>query len=146
MRSTCRYCKGTGKYIKFPCSECDANGVSIQRKKVRIPVPAGKRFRNYIQNCSICAVILFISVTYLSVSFLGVDNGHVLRITVPNREVFATVRIEKNNYFKREGINVYTEATISVSQAALGGTVRVQGVYEDQTIQVLFMLNKLTNL
>ncbi|XP_034239326.1 protein tumorous imaginal discs, mitochondrial-like isoform X1 [Thrips palmi] len=106
MRSTCRYCKGTGKYIKFPCTECDGNGISIQRRKVKIPVPA------------------------------GVDNGHVLRITVPNREVFATVRIEKNNYFKRDGVNVHTEATISVSQAALGGTVRVQGVYEDQTIQV----------
>jgi len=70
-----------------------------------------------------------------------VDNGHVLRITVPNKEIFATVRIEKNNYFRREGTNVYTEATISVSQAALGGTIRVQGVYEDQTIQVLLMFN-----
>lgn len=65
------------------------------------------------------------------------DNGHVLRITVPNREVFATIRIEKNDYFRREGVNVYTDANISVAQAALGGTVRVQGVYEDQTIQVL---------
>lgn len=34
---------------------------------------------------------------------------------------------------------MYTEATISLSQAALGGTVRVQGVYEDQTIQVLLL-------
>ncbi len=71
-------------------------------------------------------------------SFLseGVDNGHVLRIQIPNREVFATVRIEKSRYFKREGENVYTDATISLSQAALGGTIHIQGVNENQTVQV----------
>ncbi|KAJ1528871.1 hypothetical protein ONE63_007242 [Megalurothrips usitatus] len=106
MRSTCRGCKGTGKFIKYPCPDCDAKGISIQRRKISIPVPA------------------------------GVDNGHVLRIRVPNREVFATVKIEKSRYFRREGANVYTEATISLAQAALGGTLIVQGVYENQTIQV----------
>ena len=43
MRSTCRGCKGSGQHIKFPCDECDANGISIQRKKIKIPVPAGKQ-------------------------------------------------------------------------------------------------------
>lgn len=32
---------------------------------------------------------------------------------------------------------MHTEANISLSQALLGGTIRVQGVYEDQTIQVM---------
>ncbi|KAK3922939.1 Protein tumorous imaginal discs, mitochondrial [Frankliniella fusca] len=106
MRSSCRGCKGSGKYIKFPCTECDAVGICIQKKKISIPVPA------------------------------GVDNGHVLRIQVPNREVFATVRIENSRYFRREGANVYTDATISLSQAALGGTIHIQGVNENQTVQV----------
>lgn len=106
MRSSCRGCKGSGQWIKFPCDECDAKGICIQKRKISIPVPA------------------------------GVDNGHVLRIQVPNREVFATVRIEKSAYFTRKGADVYTEATISLSQAVLGGTVRIQGVYEDQTIQI----------
>ncbi|XP_026283925.1 protein tumorous imaginal discs, mitochondrial isoform X2 [Frankliniella occidentalis] len=106
MRSTCRGCKGTGKYIKFPCPECDAKGIAIQKRKISIPVPA------------------------------GVDNGYVLRIQVPNREVFATVRIEKSKYFKREGANVHTDATISLSQAVLGGTIQIQGVRENQTVQV----------
>lgn len=32
---------------------------------------------------------------------------------------------------------MHTDANISLSQALLGGTIRVQGVYEDQTIQII---------
>lgn len=46
-------------------------------------------------------------------------------------------RVEKSNYFRRDGADVHTEATISLSQAILGGTIRVQGVYEDQVIQIM---------
>lgn len=45
--------------------------------------------------------------------------------------------VEKSRYFRRDGSDVHTEANISLSQAVLGGTIRVQGVYEDQTIQVV---------
>lgn len=44
--------------------------------------------------------------------------------------------MEKSSYFRREGADVHTDAEISLSQAVLGGTIRVQGVYEDQVIQV----------
>lgn len=45
-------------------------------------------------------------------------------------------RVEKSAYFRREGADIHTDAEISLSQAVLGGTIRVQGVYEDQVIQV----------
>lgn len=51
--------------------------------------------------------------------------------------------MEKSRYFRRDGSDVHTEAEISLSQAILGGTIRVQGVYEDQTLQVMLsLLNK----
>lgn len=46
------------------------------------------------------------------------------------------VRVEKSSYFRRDGADVHTDAEISLAQALLGGTIRVQGVYETQTIQV----------
>lgn len=46
-------------------------------------------------------------------------------------------RVEKSSYFRREGADVHTDADISLSQAILGGTIRIQGVYETQTIQIL---------
>ncbi|XP_055704480.1 protein tumorous imaginal discs, mitochondrial-like isoform X2 [Phlebotomus papatasi] len=107
MRSTCRYCQGTRQYIKFPCVECDAKGQTVQRRRITVPVPA------------------------------GVEDGQTVRMGVGNKELFITFRVEKSNYFRRDGADVHTEATISLSQAILGGTIRVQGVYEDQVIQIM---------
>lgn len=55
---------------------------------------------------------------------------------VGKKEIFVTFRIDKSDYFKRDGADVHTEADISVSQALLGGTIRIQGIYEDHTLQV----------
>lgn len=107
MRSTCRYCAGSGSYIKFPCPECHGKGSVVQRRKVTVPVPA------------------------------GVEDGQTVRMAVGQREMFITFRVEKSNYFRREGSDVHTDAEISLSQAILGGTIRIQGVYEDQTLQIV---------
>ena len=37
-----------------------------------------------------------------------------------------TVRVEESGYFRREGVHVHTEADISLSQAILGGVIRIQ--------------------
>ena len=55
---------------------------------------------------------------------------------VGKKEIFVTFRIDKSDYFKRDGADVHTEADISISQALLGGTIRIQGIYEDHTLQV----------
>ncbi|XP_075982006.1 dnaJ homolog l(2)tid, mitochondrial-like isoform X2 [Anticarsia gemmatalis] len=107
MRSTCRHCHGTRMLIKFPCVECEGKGSSVQRKKVSVPVPA------------------------------GVEDGQTVRMAVGNNEIFITFRVEKSNYFRRDGPDVHTDCTISVSQALLGGTVRIQGLYEDHTLQIM---------
>nr|CAI5819469.1 unnamed protein product [Callosobruchus analis] len=107
MRSTCRYCQGSRMYIKHKCVECEGKGSTVQRKKVTIPVPA------------------------------GIEDGQTVRMSVGNKELFVTFRVEKSEYFKRDGADVHTEAAISVSQALLGGTIRIQGLYEDHTLQVM---------
>ena len=59
-----------------------------------------------------------------------------MRMSVGNKELFITFQVEKSRYFKRDGADVHTEAEISVAQALLGGTIRIEGLYEDHTIQV----------
>lgn len=57
-------------------------------------------------------------------------------MSVGSKEIFVTFRVDKSDYFKRDGADVHTEADISVSQALLGGSIRIQGLYEDQVLQV----------
>ncbi|XP_064541757.1 protein tumorous imaginal discs, mitochondrial isoform X2 [Drosophila montana] len=106
MRSTCRYCQGTRQYIKYPCAECEGKGRTVQRRKVTVPVPA------------------------------GIENGQTVRMQVGTKELFVTFRVERSDYFRRDGADVHTDAPISLAQAVLGGTVRVQGVYEDQWLNI----------
>ncbi|KAK9870999.1 hypothetical protein WA026_009959 [Henosepilachna vigintioctopunctata] len=107
MRSTCRYCEGTRMFIKHKCTECEGKGSTVQRKKVVVPVPA------------------------------GIQDGQTIRMSVGKKELFITFRVEKSKYFQRDGADVYTNAEISIAQAVLGGTIRIQGIYEDHTIQVM---------
>nr|XP_050852383.1 protein tumorous imaginal discs, mitochondrial isoform X1 [Vespula vulgaris] len=116
MRSTCRYCNGTRMYIKYPCVECEGKGQTVQPKKVTVPVPA------------------------------GVEDGQTVRLAVGNKEVFITFRVEKSKYFRRDGPDVHTDAEISLSQAVLGGTIRIEGVYEDQTVQIRPATNSHTKI
>lgn len=60
-----------------------------------------------------------------------------MRMAVGKKELFITFKVERSNYFRRDGADVHTEANVSLSQAILGGTIRIQGVYEDHTIQVV---------
>merc|ERR1719481_1403500 len=52
------------------------------------------------------------------------------------REVFVTVRVEESDYFRRSGCDVHTSANISISQALLGGIIRVKGLYEELNLRI----------
>ena len=44
MRSTCRQCGGMREIVNVPCVLCRGSGQTTQRKKVTVPVPAGRDF------------------------------------------------------------------------------------------------------
>jgi DnaJ family protein A protein 3 len=72
----------------------------------------------------------------------GIEDGQTLRISVGGdekgfgHEIFLTVRVEPSGYFRREGSDVHTDADVSLSQAVLGGIIRIQGLYEDLNVRV----------
>ncbi|KAK3099479.1 hypothetical protein FSP39_005076 [Pinctada imbricata] len=106
MRSTCRYCGGTRQIIAKKCFECKGKGNIILRKKVTIPVPA------------------------------GVEDGQMIKMKVGQEELFIHLKVSKSNIFKREGADIHSDVVVSLSQAVLGGTVRVPGVYDDILINI----------
>jgi len=67
----------------------------------------------------------------------GVADGQTLRMSMgQNREVFITVKVEESDYFRREGYDVHTTASISLSQALLGGIIRLTGLHEDINLRI----------
>lgn len=44
--------------------------------------------------------------------------------------------MSRSNIFRREGADVHSDVTVTLSQAVLGGTVRIPGIYEDILIDV----------
>ena len=52
------------------------------------------------------------------------------------QEVFITVRVAESDYFRREGQDVHTTAYISLSQALLGGVIRITGLHGDLNLRI----------
>ena len=44
--------------------------------------------------------------------------------------------MEKSREFRREGADVHSDVLVSLSQAILGGTVRISGIYEEILLNV----------
>ena len=64
----------------------------------------------------------------LNTTPIGCSGQRKLMVSCWNflQEVFVTVRVEESGYFRREGVHVHTDADISLSQAILGGIIRIQ--------------------
>ncbi|PAA91407.1 hypothetical protein BOX15_Mlig019566g1 [Macrostomum lignano] len=106
MRTTCRRCGGARQIVKNPCVDCRGAGQTTQRKRLVIPVPA------------------------------GVEAGQTLRVPVGRQEIWVTIQVERSRNFRREGADIHSDVDVSISQAVLGGKVRVPGLYEDLTIAI----------
>uniref|UniRef100_A0A6G1SBE8 Protein tumorous imaginal discs, mitochondrial n=1 Tax=Aceria tosichella TaxID=561515 RepID=A0A6G1SBE8_9ACAR len=107
LRSTCRVCKGSRVFINKPCTTCNGKGQTMQRKTVVVPVPA------------------------------GVVDGQTIRMRIANgKELYVTFKVSKSNYFRRDDADIHTDATISISQAVVGATINVEGLYEDLTVDI----------
>lgn len=107
LRSTCRVCKGSRLFINKPCTGCQGKGTTLQRKNVIVPIPA------------------------------GVTDGQTIRMRIQNgKELYVTFRVSRSNYFRRDDADIHTDAVITISQAILGGNIRVEGLYEDLNVNV----------
>ncbi len=100
----CPTCNGSGQIIADPCASCGGNGVKQVRKKLRINIPA------------------------------GVDTGTKLRVTGegnvglkggPAGDLYVFIKVKNDPNLRREGINIYSEISVSYLQAILGDTVNI---------------------
>lgn len=105
--STCPECGGAGKIIRYKCSNCAGTGYVKGKKTIRIDIPA------------------------------GVDNGTVIRIKGRGEpginggdrgDLKITVLVDRHPVFQRQEYNLYSSEPISFTQAALGGTIKINTI------------------
>lgn len=101
---TCEACRGKGKIIKDPCSECRGSGFAKQHKKLSVNIPAGigdgERIALRGQGND------------------GANGG-------PAGDLIIEVRVRRHPIFRREGAHIYCDVPITVAEATLGAEIDI---------------------
>ncbi len=100
----CSRCGGTGKIIPTPCTACNGGGRVRVSKTVEVNIPAG-----IDDGQSIC---------YRNLGDAGPNKG-------PAGDLNVTVRVQKDEMFKRDGFDVWCDVPLTYAQAVLGDEILV---------------------
>ncbi|MGH3076876.1 MAG: molecular chaperone DnaJ [Gaiellaceae bacterium] len=104
QQRTCPDCDGSGETLEAPCSDCAGEGRIIESRRLELDVPAGIRDGQRIRVRG-----------GGHVGFRGGDRG----------DAFVLVRVRPDPRFVRDGDDLHTVARLTMTEAALGATVRV---------------------
>ena len=111
----CERCGASGHVIENPCEECQGTGREPDRQHVTVGVPAGIRDGQQVRLRGLGEA-----------GIRGAAAGDLL----------VTVRIAPDEYLHREGDDLHCRANVSMTQAALGARITVQGVLEEHQVDV----------
>jgi molecular chaperone DnaJ len=113
--SACPRCRGEGKIIETPCDTCHGDGRTERKRSLRVTIPP------------------------------GIDEGHQIRLTNegevgprggPAGSLYVAVHVAPHPSLKRDGTELFYEATISIAQAALGTTLTVPTVEGTEEVEI----------
>ena len=126
----CRKCNGSGQLSKKTatytsvtvCDQCQ-----------------GKRYVHRNQ-CDLCNNRGFVQeATRVTVHVPpGIKSGDVISVENPNtkQRVNFRLQVKESDYYKRIGNNIYTERYLNLSDAILGTTIKVRGVYDTFELKI----------
>lgn len=102
---TCSECSGSGKIIKDKCSYCFGKGHNNKEVEYEVEIPAGIKSGQRVR--------------LQGKGGPGVNGGSA-------GDLFIEVIVPEDNYFHREGDDIYTELELSPAQATLGTKIDVR--------------------
>jgi molecular chaperone DnaJ len=103
----CPTCHGEGTINPNPCRTCGGSGVIPKSERINVKIPP------------------------------GVDNGSKVRMAGlggpgekggPPGDVYIVTKVRPHPYFERKGDNLYSEAAVTVKEAALGEKIEIPTV------------------
>jgi molecular chaperone DnaJ len=114
-QQTCPTCRGTGQRIEEYCGTCGGQGLNQATKQIKVTIPP------------------------------GVENGNKLRVRGegdagpnggPPGDLYIFLKVKEDKNFRREGPEIYSDATISYVDAILGASIKTPVVDGEVTIKV----------
>lgn len=100
----CPRCGGGGVVIEKPCATCKGSGVVKALKKYSVPLPAGAKDGTKIR--------------LKGKGEPGINGG-------PPGDLYVLVRVEESPLYERRGADLIIEVPVTMTEAALGATVKV---------------------
>ncbi|MBD9226061.1 MAG: molecular chaperone DnaJ [Clostridiales bacterium] len=100
----CRKCGGTGRLIHQPCSDCRGSGAVRKRRTIKVNIPAGIDHGQ--------------TISLRGQGGAGKNGG-------PAGDLLITIMVQPHEIFRRDGVDVFCEAPITFTQAALGAELEI---------------------
>ena len=107
IEKPCHNCNGRGEVLESPCRECRGEGRVDKAQQLTVEIPP------------------------------GVDTGTRIRLAgrgeagpqgAPPGDLYIFVHVRPHAVFEREGTTLFTRVPISLTTAALGGTIEIPGL------------------
>ena len=104
IERTCPACGGAGRVIERPCRACGGSGRVRKEKTLQVNIP------------------------------VGVEDGSRIRLAgegeaglrgAPPGDLYIFLTIKPHRFFQRDGASIYCHVPLSMTTAALGGTIEV---------------------
>jgi len=115
LSRTCGQCRGEGRIISDPCTECRGRKYIEREKTLSVKIPP------------------------------GVDTGSRLRLTGegepgemggPHGDLYIVINVKEHPFFNREGDDIWCEVPISFPTAALGGEIEVPTLADKAKVKI----------
>jgi molecular chaperone DnaJ len=112
---TCDQCDGEGKVARKPCQTCAGRGRTREKRELSVDIPA------------------------------GIDDGQRIRLSGrghagarggPNGDLYVLAAVRPDPRFERRGDDLVTRVDVPFTDAALGSTVRVPTLDDDEVIEL----------
>lgn len=104
VERTCPTCSGLGQIIKNPCNTCGGAGRTEKERALNVNIPAGVETGTRIR--------------LAGEGEAGMRGG-------PPGDLYIFVEVSQHDLFERDGTSLFCRVPVSMSKAALGGSIEV---------------------
>jgi molecular chaperone DnaJ len=115
QQRSCPDCGGVGEVLEHPCSRCSGDGRVVERRRLDVDIPK------------------------------GIDDGQQIRVrgeghagfrSAERGNAFVVVRVRPDSRFVRDGDDLHTAIRLTMTDAALGATMKVPTFAGDLDFEV----------